>query len=98
MAAIDDLETSRPPLEKEMHPSKPNLEVSEGKLTSPKRWRRIIGMLEKRSNIEFRGCTPVPDSDRTEMNYFNIFTLWFSMSCNPLPCVPSIHLRTCQSY
>ncbi|KAH7073984.1 permease for cytosine/purines, uracil, thiamine, allantoin-domain-containing protein [Paraphoma chrysanthemicola] len=48
-------------------------------------WRGILSILETRGDVELRGCTPVPYEDRTETNYFNIFTLWFCMSCNPLP-------------
>ncbi|KAH7089455.1 permease for cytosine/purines, uracil, thiamine, allantoin-domain-containing protein [Paraphoma chrysanthemicola] len=48
-------------------------------------WRGIMSILQTRADVELRGCTPVPYEDRTETNYFNIFTLWFCMSCNPLP-------------
>lgn len=44
-----------------------------------------MNTLTSKGEIELRGCQPVPCEDRTETNYFNIFTLWFSMSCNPLP-------------
>jgi hypothetical protein len=45
----------------------------------------VLNLLAKRGEVELRGCTPVPYDERTERNYVNIFTLWFSMSCNPLP-------------
>lgn len=45
----------------------------------------VFNLLAKRGEVELRGCTPVPYDERTETNYVNIFTLWFSMSCNPLP-------------
>ncbi|KAJ4369949.1 hypothetical protein N0V83_005713 [Neocucurbitaria cava] len=48
-------------------------------------WRGVLNLLEKRGDVELRGCTPVPYDQRNETNYFNIFTLWFCVSCNPLP-------------
>ena len=48
-------------------------------------WRGLLNFLEKKGDVELRGCTPVPYEERKETNYANIFTLWFSMSCNPLP-------------
>ena len=48
-------------------------------------WRGLLNFLEKKGDVELRGCTPVPCEERKETNYANIFTLWFSMSCNPLP-------------
>lgn len=45
----------------------------------------LLGLLAKRGDVELQGATPVPYDERTETNYFNIFTLWFCMSCNPLP-------------
>lgn len=45
----------------------------------------ILEVLEKRAGVELRGCQPIPWEKRTVVQYFNIFTLWFSMSCNLLP-------------
>lgn len=45
----------------------------------------ILDVLEKRAGVELRGCQPVPWDKRTVTQYGNVFTLWFSMSCNPLP-------------
>lgn len=45
----------------------------------------ILEVLEKRAGVELRGCQPVPYDKRTVTQYLNIFTLWFSMSCNLLP-------------
>lgn len=45
----------------------------------------ILDVLEKRAGVELRGCQPVPWDKRTVTQYVNIFTLWFSMSCNLLP-------------
>jgi hypothetical protein len=45
----------------------------------------ILEVLEKRAGVELRGCQPVPWDKRTVTQYVNIFTLWFSMSCNLLP-------------
>lgn len=47
----------------------------------------LLNLLAKRGDVELQGATPVPYDERTETNYFNIFTLWFCMSCNPLPYV-----------
>lgn len=95
MATLNDTESNRIPSEKEMRPpkaqaEKPDMEVTEGKQARAGGWRGIMSVLEKRGDVEFRGCTPVPYEDRTETNYFNIFTLWFCMSCNPLPYVPPV--------
>jgi hypothetical protein len=71
-------------LKEEMRLGEPNAEVTEGKQARARGWRGIMSVLEER-DVELRGCTPIPHEERTETNYFNIFTLWFSMSCNPLP-------------
>ncbi|KAH4404770.1 hypothetical protein HBH92_187940 [Parastagonospora nodorum] len=71
--------------EKEMKLGNSNAQVTEGREAKAKGWRGIVSVLKKRGDVEFRGCTPIPYEERTETNYFNIFTLWFSMSCNPLP-------------
>jgi hypothetical protein len=47
----------------------------------------LLNLLAKSGDVELQGATPVPYDERTETNYFNIFTLWFCMSCNPLPYV-----------
>lgn len=60
-------------------------DVTEGKQERLKGWRGVLDFLEKKGDVEVRGCTPVPDEDRTEVEYSKIFTLWFCMSCNPLP-------------
>jgi hypothetical protein len=62
-------------------------EATAGNHTRPPGWRGTLSRLQERSAVELRGCTPIPFDERTETNYFNIFTLWFSMSCNPLPYV-----------
>ncbi|KAF2818557.1 hypothetical protein CC86DRAFT_375758 [Ophiobolus disseminans] len=83
MASSADFEIGRTRSEKEMDPKSDV--VREGDQTKTGRWRRMMGVLEERADVELRGCTPVPYEDRTETNYFSIFTLWFCMSCNPLP-------------
>lgn len=45
----------------------------------------LLHLLAKRGDIELQGATPVPYDERTETTYLNMFTLWFCMSCNPLP-------------
>ncbi|KAF2688975.1 hypothetical protein K458DRAFT_440425 [Lentithecium fluviatile CBS 122367] len=42
-------------------------------------------MLERCGGVELRGSTPVPYLERTVTQYWNMFSLWFCMSCNPLP-------------
>jgi hypothetical protein len=87
MASPNDLESSRLSSEKEVGHGVPRSEVAgEGPLKASS-WRGILKVLETRGDVELRGCTPVSYEDRTETNYFNIFTLWFCMSCNPLPWV-----------
>jgi len=60
-------------------------QVTEGKQEKVGGWRGVLSFLEKKGDVEVRGCTPVPYEDRTETGYSKIFTLWFCMSCNPLP-------------
>jgi hypothetical protein len=45
----------------------------------------FIARLSKRGQVELRGAIPVPYEERTMTQYINIFSLWFCMSCNPLP-------------
>jgi hypothetical protein len=59
--------------------------VTVGKQERVGGWRGVLSFLEKKGDVELRGCTPVPYEDRREMQYSKIFTLWFCMSCNPLP-------------
>jgi hypothetical protein len=59
------------------------------------KWSRLTRALAQKGDVELQGCIPIPHEDRTETNYLNIFTLWFSMSCNPLPYVlTSINAET----
>lgn len=53
--------------------------------TKGQSWKKLVNMLQSRADVEIGGCTPVPHEERSEKSYFNMFTLWFSMSCNPLP-------------
>jgi hypothetical protein len=74
---------------------RPNLSVGEvagvgsditmGKQERVGGWAGVLSFLEKKGDVELRGCTPVPYEDRRETQYSKIFTLWFCMSCNPLP-------------
>ena len=48
-------------------------------------WKKLLNLLERRGDVEIRGAIPVPYDLRTETKYVNIFTLWFGVSCNPLP-------------
>jgi hypothetical protein len=63
----------------------PPTERTMGNHTRSQGWRGLLSKLQERGDVELRGCTPIPYNERTETRYFNIFTLWFSMSCNPLP-------------
>lgn len=65
--------------------------VAEGKQARVGGLSGFLNLLETRGDVELRGSTPVPYEERTETKYLNIFTLWFSMSCNPLPYASSIH-------
>jgi hypothetical protein len=89
MTNIEDGESNRVPFRRDLKLSE-GIPDKSGEVTKTKRkgfvWRRNIkSTLEKRGDVEFRGCTPVPYDERKEMNYLNIFTIWFSISCNPLP-------------
>lgn len=65
--------------------STPTMDTSDSKHTTPGRIARMLKFLEQRGDVELRGSIPVPYEDRTDTNYFSIFTLWFCVSCNPLP-------------
>ncbi|EMD87230.1 hypothetical protein COCC4DRAFT_65532 [Bipolaris maydis ATCC 48331] len=60
-------------------------DVTHGRQEELGGWRGVLNFLEKRGDVEVRGCTPVGYEDRNETAYSKIFTLWFCMSCNPLP-------------
>lgn len=45
----------------------------------------VLALLERRGKVELRGSMPVPYEERTVTQYWNIFSLWFCISCNPLP-------------
>jgi hypothetical protein len=93
MATIPDIgssRSSRRPSQEDI--KRPNLkvgevkkDVSQGKQDRVGGWRGVLNFLEKKGDVELRGCVPVPYEERKEMEYRNVFTLWFSMSCNPLP-------------
>jgi hypothetical protein len=93
MATIPDVgsnRSSRRPSQEDI--KVPSLKVGEvkkdvtvGKQERVGGWRGVLDFLEKKGDVELRGCTPVPYEERKEKSYRNVFTLWFSMSCNPLP-------------
>ncbi|CAO2648590.1 Nn.00g078570.m01.CDS01 [Neocucurbitaria sp. VM-36] len=63
MTITKDVESNRSPLEDET--KLPNvddgrLEVGAGKQARVGGWRGILNLLEKRGDVELRGCTPVP--------------------------------------
>lgn len=39
----------------------------------------------KRWGVETRGITPVPDEERVDTRFINVFFVWFTMSTNLLP-------------
>jgi hypothetical protein len=45
----------------------------------------FFSIMSKRGGVELRGAIPVPYEERIVTQYINIFSLWFCMSCNPLP-------------
>lgn len=45
----------------------------------------LLSRLTSRGAVELGGSVPVPYKERTVTQYFNIFSLWFCMSCNLLP-------------
>jgi hypothetical protein len=82
--------TSRRPSEEDIKVISPRVgkvkkDVSQGKQERVGGWRGVLDFLEKKGDVELRGCTPVPVEERKEEEFRNVFTLWFSMSCNPLP-------------
>lgn len=88
MANTDDIELERdaPDGVKRSQVAMGQEEVSEAEQTKTGgRWSKLVQFLETHGDVELRGSAPVPYEDRTETNYLNIFTLWFSMSTNPLP-------------
>jgi hypothetical protein len=87
MAKINDVESSRAPSEKELEWSADGTNTPQAESARASRWGRIMTLVKKRGDIEARGCTPIPYGERVQTNYLSIFTLWFSMSCNPLPYV-----------
>jgi hypothetical protein len=91
MAVTGDVESSRAPSEDIKRPTvrvaeaSHDQDVTQGKQERVRGIGGILNFLEKRGDVELRGCTPVPYEERKETNYSKIFTLWFCMSCNPLP-------------
>ncbi|KAF2023725.1 hypothetical protein EK21DRAFT_80214 [Setomelanomma holmii] len=81
----EGVQDGRPLSEKEVRFDEPAMAAEQESTSRRRNWRGVMSVLERRGDVEFRGCTPVPYEDRTETSYFNIFTLWFCMSCNPLP-------------
>lgn len=63
----------------------PSTSPHRGKASRAKGLRGLLDLLARRGDVELQGAMPVPYDERTETNYLNIFTLWFCMSCNPLP-------------
>jgi NCS1 nucleoside transporter family len=59
----------------------------EDDIGAPTRFSGLNNVLSKLATrgVEVRGCRPVPYEERNVTQYFNIFFLWFCVSCNPLP-------------
>ncbi|KAK4550710.1 hypothetical protein LTR36_000289 [Oleoguttula mirabilis] len=47
----------------------------------------LLSKLMSFRNVEARGIQPIPIDERTNKRTYTIFTLWFTMSLNPLPIV-----------
>ncbi|KAF2711135.1 hypothetical protein K504DRAFT_490058 [Pleomassaria siparia CBS 279.74] len=45
----------------------------------------FLARLATKGSVELRGSMPVPYQEREMTQYVNIFSLWFCLSCNPLP-------------
>jgi hypothetical protein len=60
-------------------------ELNTGEQTRLGGFDGFFSRLSKRGGVELRGAIPVPYEERTVTQYINIFSLWFCMSCNPLP-------------
>lgn len=57
-------------------------EEPKNKLTS---FHRVLSRLAQRGNVELRGSAPVPYEERTVTRFYDVFSIWFCMSTNPLP-------------
>lgn len=64
---------------------KVNVEVNEGERSKLGVLWSILARLERRGDVELRGCMSVPYEEKIVKQYWNILSLWFCMSCNPLP-------------
>lgn len=64
---------------------KGNVEVNVGEQKKLGGLQGVLSLLERRGAVELRGSMPVPYEERTVTQYWNVFSLWFCMSCNPLP-------------
>ena len=47
----------------------------------------ILEKIQANAAVEARGIVPVPIDERTNRRTYSIFTLWFTVSTNLLPCV-----------
>jgi hypothetical protein len=92
MAAVGDPETADPERDFAAKPQEGQErainDVKNGERTKLGSLNGFLEALRSRGGqVELRGATPVPYEERTVTNYLDIFTLWFCMSCNPLPYV-----------
>lgn len=83
MALPSDLENGSPKLQESVR------EQQHGDIDEPKNKQSMLdhylSKIDARGTVEMRGSIPVPLEDRVVTQYFNIFSLWFCLSCNPLP-------------
>lgn len=85
VADIERMADERPSADKPRKQEQGAVEVGTGE---KRRFGALDGILSKlasRGSVELRGSTPVPYEERTVTQYFDIFSLWFCMSCNLLP-------------
>jgi hypothetical protein len=82
-ADVESIASSSAPNAVGLHEEdKPAVSVHVGEKS---RFGGFLSILERHGGVELRGSTPVPYEERTVTQYWNIFSLWFTMSCNPLP-------------
>lgn len=74
-------------VEAEKTPPSPTVDdVDVGAMEAQQR-RKMPAWLSKMTSygVELRGVTPVPDDERIDMRFINVFFVWFTMSTNLLP-------------
>jgi hypothetical protein len=73
--------TAEGPHEKKKDPVEIEMDTPSGK----GKMKALLSKLASQGTVELRGSAPVPYEERTVTRYLDIFSIWFCMSCNPLP-------------